>query len=222
MQALIVQSIALNPMHFSLAYELHCITPRVTYASEGPQVMTLDMKAKPKADGKQKIESKPIVENKTDVVPERKSHKLWIIIGILVLVAVVSLAFLAFPYFKGMKGSSFELAGKPNQNSKHEPVKASLALEPFQVNLADVDELFYVKATFHLGLAEELEEESKAIAVNSLRDSIISLLSSKKADEILTPQGKDKLREEILLRANALSPSIKVVEVYIVDFIVHL
>jgi flagellar protein FliL len=184
--------------------------------------MTLDMKAKPKADGKQKIESKPIVENKTDVLPERKSHKLWIFIGLLVLITIVSLAFLAFPYFKGIRDSSFELAGKPYHGSKHEPVKATLSLEPFQVNLADADELFYVKATFHLGLAEELDEAQKGLAVNALRDSIISLLSSKTADQILTPQGKDKLREEILLRANSISPPMRVVEVYIVDFIVHL
>ncbi len=184
--------------------------------------MTLDMKAKPKADVKQKIENKPTVENKPDAAPEPRSRKLWIVIGILALVAAVSLTFLAFPYFKGIRASASNLAGKASQGSLHEPVTATLALEPFQVNLADTDELFYVKATFHLGLAEKLDEEDKDLVVNALRDSIISLLSSKKAEDILTPQGKEKLREEIRSRANAISPPMRVVEVYIVDFIVHL
>jgi flagellar basal body-associated protein FliL len=55
-----------------------------------------------------------------------------------------------------------------------------------------------------------------------MRDSIISLLSSKTAGQILTPEGKDKLREEIRLRVGAISPGIKILEVYIVDFVVQL
>ena len=52
--------------------------------------------------------------------------------------------------------------------------------------------------------------------------TVISLLSSKKAEQILTPQGKDTLRKEVRSKVNSLSPDLNVLEVYIVDFVVQL
>jgi flagellar basal body-associated protein FliL len=80
-----------------------------------------------------------------------------------------------------------------------------------------------VKTTFQLGLAEVPKEEGKdPVTIAAIRDSIISLLSSKKAEQVLTPEGKETLRQEIRSRVNALSPKTKVLEVYIVDFVVQL
>lgn len=187
-------------------------------------MIALDLKTKPKADAKQKVESKPIVENKAAVDTKGKSRKLWILIGSLVLIVVAaSLGFWSFRHFKGTPKSSAGLKGKAIQNSGREQVKTTLALEPFLVNLADTDEARFVKTTFQLGLAEDLNEEAKSpVAIAAMRDSIISLLSSKTADQILTPQGKDKLREEIRSRVNSITPKVKVLEVYIVDFVVQL
>ena len=56
----------------------------------------------------------------------------------------------------------------------------------------------------------------------AMRDSIISLLSTKTAEQIMTPQGKDKLREEILAQVGEVNPDAKILEVYIVDFVVQL
>lgn len=184
--------------------------------------MAPDTKPKQTAEAKQKIESKPIVENKADAKSPKKSSKLWILIGSVVLIVIISgLAFLAFPYFKGTRKSNSGM--KASQTSKQELVKATLQLEPFLVNLADADEPRFVKTTFQLGLAEDLGEEGKnSISIPAMRDSIITLLSTKTAQQILTSEGKEKLREEIRSRVNAISPKIKVLEVYIVDFVVQL
>jgi flagellar FliL protein len=184
--------------------------------------MAMDTQSKQRAEGKQKIESKPIVENKTEVDPPRKSLKRWILIGSVVLLIVVGgLGYLAYPYIKGSRNSGVNK--KAGAYSIHERVKAILSLDPFLVNLADANESRFLKTTFQLGLAEDLEEEGKdSISIAAMRDSIITLLSSKTAEQILTSQGKDKLREEIRSRVNAISPKIKVVEVYIVDFVVQL
>ncbi len=171
----------------------------------------MDVKAKPK------VESKPIVENKPGTENTGKSRKLLLIAaGAAILVLLGSAAFFAAPYLKGKIGI-FEKSPKATQ------VKATLALDPFLVNLADKEEIRFVKTTFYLGLEEEPDEEAKSpAAIASIRDSIISLLSSKTADQILTPQGKDKLRNEIRLRIGAVAPDVKVLEVYIVDFVVQL
>jgi flagellar protein FliL len=186
---------------------------------EGSSEMALDTQAKPKADAKQKMESKPIVENKPDAEPAKKSGKGLIMVILGAVVVLGALGFFGYRYYmgKGHKGA----AEKTGQTAIKEEVKDTLALEPFLVNLADKDESRFVKTTFQLGLAEKMKEDSKS-SVPAMRDSIITLLSSKTADQILTPQGKDKLREEIRTRVNAVSPKTKVLEVYIVDFVVQL
>jgi flagellar FliL protein len=177
----------------------------------------LDPKGKPKEDGKQKVESKPIVENKATTDTRKKSRKFLILVVSIVLVVAGSVTYLAFPYLKGVKTASSQKEVKRHQ------VKEILALEPFLVNLADTDTSRFVKTTFQLGLAEELEEKEKnTVAIAAMRDSIISLLSSKTAEQLLTTQGKDKLREEVRSRMNSVSPKIKVLEVYIVDFVIQL
>ena len=98
-----------------------------------------------------------------------------------------------------------------------------LSLDPFLLNLADTDEIRFVKVTFQLGLAEKPKEISKdSVVIAAIRDSIVSLLTSKKADQVLSPQGKEDLRHEIRSRVNTIAPEIKVMEVYIVDFVVQL
>ena len=154
--------------------------------------------------------------------PEKKKwkfNKLWIAVGALALLIVGYGSFRAAGYFWNTKADTSASKGKP----KKAEVKATLALDSFLVNLADKEEIRFVKATFQLGLAEERSESNgDKVILASIRDSIIALLSSKTAEEILSPEGKEKLREEIRSRVNSLAPSLKVQEVYIVDFVVQL
>jgi flagellar protein FliL len=171
----------------------------------------LDTKSKPKAD---KVENKPTVENKPAEEIRGKSRILMISICAALVVILGTAAFFATPYIKSKLGKRVP---------PREEVKATLALEPFLVNLADREEVRFVKTTFQLGLAEEPDEKEKnSVVIASIRDSIISLLSSKTAEQILTPEGKKQLREEILSRIRSLAPRMKVLEVYIVDFVVQL
>jgi flagellar protein FliL len=200
-------------------WHMSCIdqSAEVIYVMEVSPKMAQDTKTKPKDEAKPKVESKPVVETKAagDVV--KKSRKLWIPLGILVLaIAAGGTAFFAYPHFRGSHKSA-------NQEPKKAQVKAVLPLESFLVNLADHDNICFVKATFQLGLEEEWKGESKnSVEMASIRDAIISLLTSKTSDQLMTSQGKDKLREEIRLRVNAVSPKVKVVEVYIYDFVIQL
>ncbi len=181
--------------------------------------MAPDTQAKQKADTKQKIESKPIVENKTEAAPPKKSRNGLILIGAIALIVILGgSGFLGYRYIKSRWHPESALKG--GQTAKREEVKAVLALEPFLVNLADQNESRFVKTTFQLGLADEYTEDKSSIA--AIRDSILTLLSSKTSEQILTSEGKDKLRAEIRSRVNAIAPKIKVVEVYIVDFVVQL
>jgi flagellar FliL protein len=187
---------------------------------EGITIMARDTKTKTKDEAMPKVESKPVVETKEGVVVARKSRKLWILLGIVLFVMVAGgVAFLAYPHFLGSRDAH---NNSGDQKPKSAQVHAILPLEAFLVNLADPDNICFVKATFQLGLEEEWKEESKnSVAIASMRDAIISLLTSKTSEQIMTPQGKDILRKEIRSRVNAISPELKAVEVYIVDFVIQ-
>jgi flagellar FliL protein len=181
------------------------------------------MDAKGRDDGKQKMDSNPIIENKAPAEGKKKSKKVFLFGGLAVFLLIAGGGgFWAYRHFLGNKESG-GAKGMSAKEAQHAKVKGILGLEPFLVNLADTDEVRFLKATFQLGMEEELKEESKESAETAaIRDSIISLLSSKTAEQILTAQGKEKLREEIRSRVNSIASENRVVEVYIVDFVVQL
>jgi flagellar protein FliL len=162
-------------------------------------------------------------EEKTEK-KEKKKFKLsvpWIVAGALAIVILGYASYLGMGYFLKARSAS-AAAGAKGKPQKVE-VKTTFALDPFLVNLADKEEVRFVKATFQLGLAEEMAESpNEKVLLASIRDSIIALLSSKTAEDILSPEGKEKLREQIRARVNVIAPALKVQEVYIVDFVVQL
>jgi flagellar FliL protein len=188
---------------------------------------TPDEKNRQAPESKQKVDGNPVIENKKGTTGKGDMNKLWIIIAVQILVVAAILVF-GLPYFmENRVASENGPTVEQKQDEEAQPgtrktVKATLALDPFLVNLADKDEVRFVKTSFQLGLAEEPDEEKIGMTTAAMRDSIITLLSSKTAEQILTPQGKEKLREQIQTRVNAITSDIEVVEVYIVDFVVQL
>lgn len=163
--------------------------------------------------GERKMESRPVVESRPAAEGGTKSGKMWIAIMAIIVLGGVNAAFFMFPSLR---------AGISDDEERVERVRATVPLESFLVNLADKEEIRFVKTTFHLGCAEQPKEKLLGVAIAPIRDSIISLLSSKNAAEILTPEGKAALRQEIRSRVNELFPQMKVLEVYIVEFVVQL
>ena len=162
-----------------------------------------------------------------------KSGKLWILIVALAVIVAGDLAFRALSYLSGPKpvaaagstANSPKVTEKKNapesSQSKKAEVKAVVELSPFLVNLADKESIYYLKATFQLGIAVEDEQTVKDnVVMPAIRDTIISLLSAKTSEQILSTEGKDRLREEIRNRINAVLPKGRVQGVYIVDFVV--
>lgn len=163
------------------------------------------------------------------VPPKPRKEKTWMLMALLVLVVSGDLAMRVFSYFKAPKVAAavaaVEVPAPRHESGRRAEAKSTLTLDPFLVNLADPDNVRFMKATFQLGLAgdKEMEElKANAVFIAATRDAIISLLSAKTSDQILSPEGKDKLREEIRTRVNDLLPRSSVNEVFIVDIVVQL
>lgn len=172
-------------------------------------------------------DSNPVIENKTEQTGKGKKKKLLILVGALILLLAGG-SFFAISFFKEDPEISEQAEGAPSPEGEkvseenQKKVKATFALNPFLVNLADIEDVRFIKTTFKLGLAEEPKQEATDMDIAAIRDSIITLLTSKTSEQILTPQGKQLLRDQVRARMNELSLGFNVVEVYIIDFVVQL
>ena len=100
-------------------------------------------------------------------------------------------------------------------------IGSTYQLDQFIVNLLTQSGRRYLKATIALEMtAPELQNELDAKRA-PIRDTINSILSSKSIDEISTMRGKDKLKEEIVLRLNEFLVDGKIRNVFFLDFAIQ-
>ncbi len=105
-----------------------------------------------------------------------------------------------------------------------EEVKKIVELPPFIVNLADAEQARYLRMTVSLGVdgEEKAGEKPDQLFITRVRNAMLAVLSNKKSEEILSLEGKTKLRKELLSAAKAASENPEVKAIYITDFIVQL
>jgi flagellar basal body-associated protein FliL len=94
-------------------------------------------------------------------------------------------------------------------------------LGPFIVNLADDGARRYLRATLQLGLRKESYKKYFEKVDPRVRDALLLTLSSRRTGELLSPEGKTKLREEIAEQLNTIIGKEVVDEVYFVDFLIQ-
>ena len=97
-------------------------------------------------------------------------------------------------------------------------------LDPFVVNLADPEENRFLRVGIDLGLENPFPaKESKEVEVPTprIRDSILAVLSTWHSDALLAPEGKQKLKDELVHALRERVPELGVKEVYFTDFLVQ-
>ena len=138
---------------------------------------------------------------------------------------------LAFLLLLGIGGAGWFLfsqaAAEEEENPEGEPeVTAFAHLENFVVNLADPEEHRYLRVGIDLGLEHAVEsggghEGGGELPTALIRDSILTVLSTWTSDELLTPEGKKKLKKELASALQKRVPELSVQEVYFNDFLVQ-
>lgn len=96
-----------------------------------------------------------------------------------------------------------------------------MELDPFLLNLADRDELRFLKVSIKLELDRPEETTDYQAKVPAIRDALLVLLSSKESQILRTVNGKRRIREEIMARVNTVMSKGKVANVYFTDFIIQ-
>lgn len=103
----------------------------------------------------------------------------------------------------------------------HEEPGPVMELEPFLLNLADREELRFLKVSIKLELDRPEEKTDYQNKIPAIRDSLLVLLSSKESQLLRTVNGKRRVREEIMTRVNGVMSKGKVANVYFTDFIIQ-
>ena len=91
----------------------------------------------------------------------------------------------------------------------------------FVVNLADTDVQRFVKVSITLEVLNEKVQKEVNQYMPAIKDAIIDLISSKYYKDIRTPEGRERLKIELLKRLNALLPEGGIKAVYFTSFVVQ-
>ena len=157
--------------------------------------------------------------------------------GILKLIIIVFVVLIlvgggVFAYLTFFAGSSQEQVQDVISDDPMAPVQPQGAnsengitydFPAFIVNLADPSGSKYLRVALSVEIPPKnekmlLEIEQK---LPKIKDAIITVLSSKTFEEIITPQGKISLKQEILRRINSNLASGRLMGVYITEFVVQ-
>lgn len=153
-------------------------------------------------------DAKP-AEEATEAAPKKKNKKLLIIIVAVVLVLAIG-GGAAFMFMK--KGADehaddeevAEESAKPKKEKEKEKKKDGkehapvfVNLEPFTVNLAPETGEQYLQVVLAVELEDPAAEAHLKGVMPKIRNNITLLLSSKKASELQTKEGKEQLAEAL-------------------------
>ncbi len=152
--------------------------------------------------------------------PKKKSKTmLFVILGVAVLLLGGG-GF--FAYTKFFAPPPPEEGAEPVKPEDLAPkVGEMFALDPFVVNLSDPKGKRYlkVKITLELESADAVDRVTKLVP--KLRDMVIIMLTSLTFEEVMTPEGKIQIRDELLDRFNQVLRPDRVLNIYFTDFVVQ-
>ncbi len=157
-------------------------------------------------------EEKPEVQEKEIKKFNKKKLLIFLMIGIFIIIVAGSMVFLM-----GFKKES-EKEAKERYNPKNTVL---YQMEPIVVNLFDPTGKRYLQLRLTLELLnKKLEEEIKA-REPQIMDIIISTLSSKTPEEVLQPEAKEMIKQELLGKINTSFGKEIVLNIYITQYIVE-
>jgi flagellar protein FliL len=134
----------------------------------------------------------------------------------MVVVAMVAMGMAGWFWHRSGSEQSTEAASSASD------VQTVLKLDSFVVNLSGSSGNGYLRVGIDLGLGIELKEgESRTAYVARARDTILDVLGSRTVEELLTPEGKTKLKSDLLEAIRGRVPELRCRDVYFTEFLVQ-
>lgn len=135
--------------------------------------------------------------------------------------AMIAMGMLLFASV-GATGWFWQRSTSEGTASDGRSVHSVMHLESFVVNLSGASENGYLRVGIDLGVATDSRQSDKqAASIGRLRDAILSVLATQKVDELLTAEGKLKLKHDMLVAINDRVPEVQCKEIYFTEFLVQ-
>ena len=138
---------------------------------------------------------------------------------------------LVFVLVAAASGATWFLFGRPSPQAATGSVNQSVAatvihLDGFTVNLADPEDNHFLRVTMDLAIERlpvpvEREKPNSGLPMARIRDTILSVLTVCKAEVLLTSEGKQQLKKNLLEALNRENPNLGVREIYFTEFLVQ-
>lgn len=159
-------------------------------------------------------------EVQTEGDGSRKKSKLlfFVILGLLIVLAGGGGFFAYTKFLAPHRGQE----AKARQAAKPAPIIGQiLSLEPFVVNLSDPQGRRYLKVQIKLEMESKAAVARATEATPKLRNMVIMLLTSLTFEDVMTPEGKIRLRDDLLQRFNQILRPNRVLNIYFTQFVVQ-
>jgi len=142
----------------------------------------------------------------------KKKLLLFLVIGVVIIILAGGLVALITSFKGGEKG-------KVEKKQSKETIIYSM--EPIVVNLFDPTGKRYLQIRLALEVGDKKSEEKIKNEEPKIKDVVISSLSSKTPEEVLQPEAKDLIKNELLKKINSALGEEVVLNVYITQYIVE-
>jgi flagellar basal body-associated protein FliL len=150
-------------------------------------------------------------EAKLDDANDPRVGRAWSPILIIVVFALTAIGV----WFWINHGSELAQAHGPNA------AQSTLHLETFVLNLADPNQRSYLRVGIDLGLNQEAKHAQETVPIAEVRDTILTVLSDGKVDDLMTSAGKAKLKQDLLHALQERMPQLGAEEVYFTEFLIQ-
>jgi flagellar protein FliL len=122
----------------------------------------------------------------------------------------------------GYFGYTQFLASQPEEQIRSgRGIGEMYGLEPFVVNLSDPKGKRYLKIQLEIELMSPEAVERAARATPKLRDMVIMMITSLTFEDVMTPEGKILIRDELLQRFNQIMRPDRVLNIYFTEFVIQ-
>lgn len=153
--------------------------------------------------------------------PKKSKLVFFIILGATILLLGGG-GFFAYTKLMGPKPAAVEeTKAEGEKGAPEKAIGEILPLDPFVVNLADPSGKRYLKVKVELELESPVAVEKAKQVAPKLRDMVIMMLTSLSFDEVMTPEGKIRIRDELLERFNQVMRPDRIKNIYFTEFVVQ-
>jgi len=118
------------------------------------------------------------------------------------------------------EGASAEHGAGPGAGGTPKPGPI-LKLENFVIQLRGVDQDRYVRVSFDIEVAADIDRDAVQSHLPQIRDSVITFFSDRTLDELRGSEGIERTKMSIMKRMEEIVPGRRVRAPYITDFIIQ-